>query len=38
MFEIYTMVPEIYENEVLVLGVKHFVELELSIRELKFNF
>ena len=39
MFEIYTMVSEIYDNVDVVLGVKTFVELEAEIcmREPKFK-
>ena len=40
MCEIYTMVSEIHINVDLVLGVKHYVELEgeISRRELTFKF
>ena len=40
MFEIYTIVSEIYSNADVVLGVKNFVELEgeISMRDQTFKF
>ena len=40
MFEIYTLVSEIHENVVLVLGIKNMLELEdiISLQECCFSF